>query len=179
MTSIHLRSSSQRRRKVIKRLLFLACGCLAIALFVVQIRLTTSLLSTKSKSRTVSSTKADHIIGIPNNPDHPQDTTNVTQLSLRARIQLRRAQQQQPEATPTTKVPSLNKNRIRQLPVVRRKQSPHGGAFIHMGKTGGSAISLLLRNGCHSFLPHPCREILVTIMYPTLACCRSLITTFT
>ena len=30
------------------------------------------------------------------------------------------------------------------------------GAFIHVGKTGGSTLSLLLRNGCHSFVPKPC-----------------------
>jgi len=33
------------------------------------------------------------------------------------------------------------------------------GAFIHMGKTGGSTLSLLLRNGCHSFMPKPCRTV--------------------
>lgn len=33
------------------------------------------------------------------------------------------------------------------------------GAFIHMGKTGGSTLSLLLRNGCHSYMAHPCRVI--------------------
>lgn len=33
------------------------------------------------------------------------------------------------------------------------------GAFIHMGKTGGSSLSLLLRNGCHSFMPKPCRTV--------------------
>jgi hypothetical protein len=38
-------------------------------------------------------------------------------------------------------------------------QSPYGGAFVHMGKTGGSTISVVLRNGCHSFLPHPCRNV--------------------
>jgi hypothetical protein len=38
-------------------------------------------------------------------------------------------------------------------------QRPDGGAFIHMGKTGGSALSILLRNGCHSWMPHPCRNI--------------------
>jgi Sulfotransferase family len=32
-----------------------------------------------------------------------------------------------------------------------------GGALIHTGKTGGSTISVLLRHGCHSFMPHPCR----------------------
>ena len=38
------------------------------------------------------------------------------------------------------------------------KQSPPNtvGAFIHMGKTGGSTLSLLLRNGCHSFVTKPC-----------------------
>jgi hypothetical protein len=40
---------------------------------------------------------------------------------------------------------------------MRSFQSPHGGAMVHMGKTGGSTISALLRNGCHSFVPHPCR----------------------
>jgi Sulfotransferase family len=38
-----------------------------------------------------------------------------------------------------------------------RDQNPNGGAFVHTGKTGGSTISVLLRNGCHSFMPHPCR----------------------
>lgn len=32
------------------------------------------------------------------------------------------------------------------------------GAFIHVGKTGGSTISQLLRNGCHSYIPKPCRN---------------------
>lgn len=36
-------------------------------------------------------------------------------------------------------------------------QTPDGGAFVHQGKTGGSTLSVLLRNGCHSYLPHPCR----------------------
>jgi Sulfotransferase family len=40
---------------------------------------------------------------------------------------------------------------------VETRQSPNGGAFVHMGKTGGSTLSVLLRNGCHSFMPHPCR----------------------
>jgi Sulfotransferase family len=38
-------------------------------------------------------------------------------------------------------------------------QSPYGGAFVHIGKTGGSTISVALRNGCHSYRPHPCRNI--------------------
>ena len=33
------------------------------------------------------------------------------------------------------------------------------GAFVHLEKTGGSTLSLLLRNGCHSYMPKPCREV--------------------
>jgi len=33
------------------------------------------------------------------------------------------------------------------------------GAFIHIGKTGGSTISLLLRNGCHGFVRKPCKDL--------------------
>jgi hypothetical protein len=39
------------------------------------------------------------------------------------------------------------------------QQSPYGGAFVHIGKTGGSTISVALRNGCHSYRPHPCRNV--------------------
>jgi hypothetical protein len=39
---------------------------------------------------------------------------------------------------------------------VKGKQDPTGGAFVHIGKTGGSTISKRLRNGCASFLAHPC-----------------------
>lgn len=47
---------------------------------------------------------------------------------------------------------------------LRRKQSnpnhQHGGAaFIHVGKTGGSSLSLQLRNGCHSFVKKPCHHV--------------------
>jgi hypothetical protein len=32
--------------------------------------------------------------------------------------------------------------------------------FVHMGKTAGSTLSLLLRNGCHSFVnPKPCHTV--------------------
>ena len=30
------------------------------------------------------------------------------------------------------------------------------GAFLHVGKTGGSSIASQLRNGCHSWVPKPC-----------------------
>mmetsp|Transcript_8393 Transcript_8393/g.12626 ORF Transcript_8393/g.12626 Transcript_8393/m.12626 type:complete len:450 (-) Transcript_8393:129-1478(-) len=32
------------------------------------------------------------------------------------------------------------------------------GAFIHIGKTGGSTLSRLLRNGCHSWVKKPCTK---------------------
>ncbi|CAJ1943669.1 unnamed protein product [Cylindrotheca closterium] len=33
------------------------------------------------------------------------------------------------------------------------------GAFIHVGKTGGSTLATVLRNGCHSFLDRPCQKV--------------------
>ena len=39
-----------------------------------------------------------------------------------------------------------------------RVMPPHTpGAFIHLGKCGGSSLSVHLRNGCHSFVRKPCR----------------------
>jgi hypothetical protein len=40
-----------------------------------------------------------------------------------------------------------------------RNSSFHTAGFIHIGKTGGSTISNLLRNGCNSFEEGPCRNI--------------------
>jgi len=37
--------------------------------------------------------------------------------------------------------------------------SLHTAGFIHVGKTGGSTLSTLLRNGCTSFVQGPCRNI--------------------
>jgi hypothetical protein len=34
------------------------------------------------------------------------------------------------------------------------------GAFLHLGKTGGSSLSRMLRNGCHSFVAKPCRGLI-------------------
>ena len=36
------------------------------------------------------------------------------------------------------------------------KQDPTGGAFVHIGKTGGSTLSKLMRNGCASVIQKPC-----------------------
>eukprot|EP00980_Cylindrotheca_fusiformis_P003507 scaffold781_cov132-Cylindrotheca_fusiformis.AAC.26 len=33
------------------------------------------------------------------------------------------------------------------------------GAIIHVGKSGGSTLASVLRNGCHSFMKKPCRKI--------------------
>jgi hypothetical protein len=40
-----------------------------------------------------------------------------------------------------------------------QESSPTTAGFIHVGKTGGSTISKLLRNGCTSFVAGPCRNI--------------------
>ena len=41
----------------------------------------------------------------------------------------------------------------------RRNQEPVGGAFIHLGKTGGSTLTSFLRNGCIHHLRKPCSVI--------------------
>ncbi len=43
--------------------------------------------------------------------------------------------------------------------IIPQNISAHGGGLVHIGKTGGSTLSLLLRNGCHSFMRHPCYNI--------------------
>ena len=39
----------------------------------------------------------------------------------------------------------------------QRKNGNITAGFIHIGKTGGSTISRVLRNGCHSIRPPPCK----------------------
>ncbi|GKY98460.1 hypothetical protein MPSEU_000803300 [Mayamaea pseudoterrestris] len=86
---------------------------------------------------------------------------NISHMSLRERANLRRSRQQQAishDAQIRQTAAGLARSKRHNFQKLRT-QSPSGGAFIHMGKTGGSAISLLLRNGCHSFMPHPCRQV--------------------
>ena len=40
-----------------------------------------------------------------------------------------------------------------------RNTSVDSAGFIHIGKTGGSTISKMIRNGCNSFAEGPCRNI--------------------
>jgi hypothetical protein len=47
-----------------------------------------------------------------------------------------------------------------QLPTMPPRESSYDTAgFVHIGKTGGSTISSLLRNGCNSFESGPCRFV--------------------
>lgn len=67
-----------------------------------------------------------------------------------------------PATSRSTDSQERRKQQWLQLVQMRRQpswDSLNDGAFIHMGKTGGSSISLLLRNGCHSFMPKPCRTV--------------------
>ena len=52
-------------------------------------------------------------------------------------------------------------NHIDSQAVTRTRTAPKKSSigYIHVGKTGGSTISQLLRNGCHSYLPKPCRVV--------------------
>lgn len=50
--------------------------------------------------------------------------------------------------------------RGRQQPTMPPRESSFDTAgFVHIGKTGGSTISNLLRNGCNSFQSGPCRFV--------------------
>lgn len=40
-----------------------------------------------------------------------------------------------------------------------QNSSAETAGFIHIGKTGGSTISMQLRNGCNSFKSGPCRNV--------------------
>ena len=67
-----------------------------------------------------------------------------------------------PSSARTPESQERRKQQWLRLIQMRRKPSwasVNDGAFIHMGKTGGSSLSLLLRNGCHSFMPKPCRTV--------------------
>jgi len=50
----------------------------------------------------------------------------------------------------------LSKELIREPSLLQARKGSSLGAFVHLSKTGGSTLSLLLRNGCHSFVPKPC-----------------------
>jgi hypothetical protein len=40
-----------------------------------------------------------------------------------------------------------------------RDSAVDSAGFIHIGKTGGSTITTLIRNGCHSFDKGPCKNV--------------------
>lgn len=54
---------------------------------------------------------------------------------------------------------SNNQNGVIEPTMPPRDSSLHSAGFVHIGKTGGSTISTLLRNGCTSFVEGPCRNI--------------------
>ena len=45
------------------------------------------------------------------------------------------------------------------IPVTKRPLPPKTpGLYLHVGKAGGSTLSSVLRNACHSFVPKPCKD---------------------
>ena len=74
--------------------------------------------------------------------------------------QLRQQRQQLQQHQNNNKTPRITATTPTPTPPPLRLQQLQGGdAFVHIGKTGGSTLSVLLRNGCHSWIPHPCRTI--------------------
>lgn len=58
----------------------------------------------------------------------------------------------------TAKQPKDGRRKARQV-MPPRKSSHNTIGFVHIGKTGGSTLSTLLRNGCTSFVKLPCHNI--------------------
>lgn len=54
---------------------------------------------------------------------------------------------------------STNPNTNQRIFDANGTQDPTGGAFIHIGKTGGSTLSKLMRNGCPSMVTRPCYQV--------------------
>ena len=48
---------------------------------------------------------------------------------------------------------------IKEPTMPPRDSSANTAGFVHIGKTGGSTISVMLRNGCSSFVKSPCRQV--------------------
>lgn len=53
----------------------------------------------------------------------------------------------------------IGAKRTRQRNAIMMNKYNTSAAFIHLGKTGGSTLSLQLRNGCHSFVKKPCHKV--------------------
>lgn len=63
--------------------------------------------------------------------------------------------------TSTKETRGGNERRPRKrLTMPPQESSENTAGFVHVGKTGGSTISKLLRNGCTSFVEGPCRQII-------------------
>lgn len=66
----------------------------------------------------------------------------------------------------TTEKSAPNRTRIGVHERIRLKNAANAknkyntsAGFIHLGKTGGSTLSLQLRNGCHSWVEKPCHKV--------------------
>jgi len=62
------------------------------------------------------------------------------------------------EGADLTDLQILSKELIRDPSLLQARKGSSLGAFIHLSKTGGSTLTTLLRNGCHSWVPKPCRR---------------------
>lgn len=75
--------------------------------------------------------------------------TRLTKDNGAARIQL---------APNRTRIGIHDRIRLKNAARATNKYNSSAG-FIHLGKTGGSTLSLQLRNGCHSFVEKPCHKV--------------------
>ena len=137
----------------------LITGCILVVVFIfwsdryVNVKLTTRITTPSSLE-----------------PHPPNLRTASSDFSGKEKVShsLRLQKQQSLPVPPTPKISNVvnhtleiatNRKEIKVIHRIPTAQRPDGGAFLHVGKTGGSSLSVLLRNGCHSYMPHPCRNI--------------------
>jgi len=85
--------------------------------------------------------------------DQPDSSSTSSWLVVRLRSQKRRIRNKQAKEMLMRIAKDMKKDGMKfTVP-----NTP--GAFIHLGKTGGSSLSKLLKNGCHSFIPKPCQNV--------------------
>jgi hypothetical protein len=96
----------------------------------------------------------------------PSGTENTVPSTGTEKTMPENNEQKKKKPNPTIITPTKQRPGLKRLPgwnpdnpSQNSPQIPTGGAFVHLGKTGGSTLSLLLRNGCHSFMKHPCRTV--------------------
>ena len=89
---------------------------------------------------------------IPNNTTAPTSPTPVETVEANSSVEVVHRTPTKLTRTIRDNIHAFMNRTIQQRPLP--PDTP--GAFLHVGKAGGSTVSLVLQNGCHSFVRKPC-----------------------